>query len=130
MLDWLYPKQKEASLVPYTDRNLACVDCGTSFVFTADDQEFHAQKGYTNDPKRCPACRATRRQNSDRGGFSSGGGGGGYGQREMTSVTCSRCGNTAEVPFVPRNDRPVYCNDCFARERASSGGGAGGGRRY
>jgi CxxC-x17-CxxC domain-containing protein len=48
----------------------------------------------------------------------------------MTTVTCSRCGNEAQVPFVPRSDRPVYCNDCFSRERASSGGGYGGGRRY
>jgi CxxC-x17-CxxC domain-containing protein len=95
-------------------------------VFTADDQEFHAQKGYTNDPKRCPACRAARRA-ANGGGGGSYSSGGGYGQREMTTVTCSRCGNEAQVPFVPRTDRPVYCNDCFARERAGSGGG---GRRY
>jgi CxxC-x17-CxxC domain-containing protein len=61
----------------------------------------------------------------DGGSYS--GGGGGYGQREMTTVTCSRCGNEAQVPFVPRSDRPVYCNDCFAKERASTGGGS---RRY
>ena len=113
--------------MPYTDRNLACVDCGTSFVFSADDQEFHAQKGYTNEPKRCPSCRASRRQTSGGGGGGGGGFGGGYGQREMTDVVCSRCGKQTQVPFVPRNDRPVYCNDCFATERASSGGG---GRRY
>jgi CxxC-x17-CxxC domain-containing protein len=41
----------------------------------------------------------------------------------MFQVTCSNCGNTAEVPFQPRGDRPVYCNDCFAASRS------GGGRR-
>ncbi len=105
--------------MPYTDRNLTCVDCSTSFVFSADDQEFHAQKGYTNDPKRCPTCRAARRSDSGGGSYSSGGG---YGQREMTSVICSQCGKQTQVPFVPRNDRPVYCSDCFATQRPSSGG--------
>lgn len=111
--------------MPYQDRTLTCVDCGTSFVFTADDQEFHAQKGYTNEPKRCPTCRATRRASSGGGTYSGGSFGGG--QREWTTVTCARCGKPAEVPFVPRNDRPVYCNDCFSKERA---GGTGGSRRY
>lgn len=120
--------------MPYVERNLTCVDCGASFVFSAEDQEFHAQKGYTNEPKRCPTCRAARRQSSGGGGSFGGGGGGGFGgdrsQREWTRVTCARCGKETEVPFVPRTDRPVYCSDCFSRERAGSGGGGGGGRRF
>jgi CxxC-x17-CxxC domain-containing protein len=31
----------------------------------------------------------------------------------MYATTCSRCGKEAQVPFVPRMDRPVYCSDCF-----------------
>ena len=31
----------------------------------------------------------------------------------LTSASCARCGNSCEVPFVPRNDRPVYCRECF-----------------
>lgn len=51
------------------DKTLACRDCGTEFVFTAGEQEFFSQKGFS-DPTRCPACRATRkmermRQQSD-----------------------------------------------------------------
>ncbi len=110
--------------MPFQERILTCSDCGTTFPFTVEDQEFHAQKGFTNDPKRCPSCRAARRANSSSG--DSFGGGGGYARREMTDVTCSRCGKPTQVPFVPRSDRPVYCSDCFAQERASSGGG----RRY
>ena len=76
---------------------------------------------------------------SGGGGYSSGGGsyssGGGYGgQRERVQheTTCSQCGKTTTVPFVPRGDRPVYCNDCFSSQRGSSGrgssrGGNGGG---
>ena len=97
--------------MPYTDKTLTCQDCGQSFTFSADDQEFFAQKGYT-EPKRCPSCRQARK--AERGG------GGGYGQRQMYPVTCSNCGKDTEVPFHPRGDRPVYCSDCFAQQRTST----------
>ncbi len=94
--------------MPYTDRNLTCQDCSQSFTFSADDQEFFAQKGYT-EPKRCPDCRRARK--AERGG-------GDYGPRQMYPVTCSNCGVETEVPFQPRGDRPVYCSDCFSKQRA------------
>ena len=96
--------------MPYTDRTLSCQDCSQSFSFSADDQEFFASKGYT-DPKRCPSCRAARKAERGEGG----GGGGGGGSRQMHSVICAECGQTAEVPFEPRGDRPVYCRDCFSK---------------
>ncbi len=96
----------------FEDKNLTCVECNTTFVFSADDQSFHAQKGYT-DPKRCTSCRAARRS----GGSSYGGGGGGYGggQREMHAAVCAECNKDTEVPFLPTGDRPVYCSDCFSK---------------
>lgn len=99
--------------MPYTDNTLTCQDCGQTFVFSADDQEFFAGKGYS-EPKRCPDCRQARK--AERGG---GGGGRSFssGPREMFSVTCSNCGAPAEVPFQPRGDRPVYCRDCFGNVR-------------
>ena len=109
----------------YTDRTLSCADCGTPFTFSADDQEYHAQKGFTNDPKRCPSCRASRRDQRGDGGGSYGGGGYG-GQREMFSATCASCGKEARVPFQPRGDKPVYCSDCFQGQRSSYGGDRGG----
>ena len=45
----------------YTDKNLTCVDCGSTFLFSADDQEFYARKGFTNEPKRCKPCRDKRK---------------------------------------------------------------------
>jgi CxxC-x17-CxxC domain-containing protein len=102
----------------YTDRNLTCVQCGNEFNFSADDQQYHAERGY-QDPKRCPTCRAERRAQSGGGsyggGYGGGRSGGGYDrpQRQMFSATCSRCGKEALVPFEPRGDRPVYCSDCF-----------------
>ena len=119
--------------MPYTDKNLTCVDCGAEFVFTADDQEFHASRGFTNEPKRCPDCRrarkATRGDSGGGGGYGGGGGGGGYssGPRQMYPATCANCGRETEVPFQPRGDRPVYCRDCFQQRAPSGGGGYGGG---
>ena len=102
----------------YTDRTLTCVECGASFTFTADDQEFQARKGY-QEPKRCPSCRQARRQ--DRGG----GGGGGYGgSRQMYDAVCDNCGTNTQVPFLPRQDRPVYCSDCFSKMRPARSGGS------
>jgi CxxC-x17-CxxC domain-containing protein len=106
--------------VAYQDRTLTCVECGQGFIFSADDQAYHAQKGYTNEPKRCPTCRQSRRDQRYSGGYSSGGGyggggGGGY-RREMYPVICAQCGKETEVPFQPRGDRPVYCRDCFDRQ--------------
>ena len=98
----------------YEDRTLTCEDCGQSFIFSADDQSYHAEKGYTNEPKRCTSCRQNRRSQRYSDGY---GGGGGYdrGPREMHSVVCAECGKDATVPFVPRADRPVYCSDCYSR---------------
>jgi len=111
----------------YTDERLTCTDCGAEFVFSAGEQEFFASKGFQNKPNRCPDCRAARKAaRSGGGGGAAGGmssgraGGGGYGggQREMYSVTCSECGQPAEVPFQPRGDKPVYCRECFQKSRS------------
>lgn len=100
----------------YQDRNLTCQDCSTSFVFSADDQQYHAEKGFDNEPKRCPSCRQARRSS----GSSYGSSGYGSSQREMHPVTCAECGRQTEVPFRPTGDRPVYCSDCFSRRPATS----------
>lgn len=93
----------------YSDKMLTCRDCGSEFAFTASEQEFYAEKGFANEPGRCPECRAARKAQS-RGGSR-----GGYGQsdRQMYEATCANCGKTALVPFKPSGDRPVYCKDCY-----------------
>lgn len=111
-----------------TDKILSCRDCGLDFTFTASEQEFFASKGFTNEPSRCPSCRASRKAARGEGGYSGGYGSNGYGRRdrEMFTVTCSECGGVARVPFQPREDRPVYCSDCFERQGRSSSGYSGG----
>ena len=39
--------------------------------------------------------------------------------RRMFTVICAECGKETEVPFEPRNEKPVYCRDCFSKHRAT-----------
>ena len=132
----------------YQDKTLTCRDCGQPFPFTAGEQEFYASRGLTNEPGRCPDCRAARKAQQGGsyaggggytrdGGYSSGGGyardsgysSGGYDRppRQMFPAVCSQCGKETMVPFQPRGDKPVYCSDCFAERRQTSSYGGGGG---
>lgn len=88
----------------FQDKILTCCDCGAEFVFSASEQEFYAEKGFANEPKRCPACRAARKQQNN--GYSSP-------KREMYDAICAECGIATKVPFRPSGDRPIYCRDCF-----------------
>ena len=106
----------------YADKTITCRDCGMDFVFTAGEQEFYAQKGFSNEPTRCPSCRQARKADGggrsggrssgygdSGGGYSSGGrSSGGYSSspREMHTATCASCGKEAQVPFLPRGDKP------------------------
>jgi CxxC-x17-CxxC domain-containing protein len=108
------------------DKTLTCADCGQEFTFTSSEQQFYADRQYS-EPRRCPECRAARKaaRGDGGGGYSSGGysggGGGGYERapREMFSATCSNCGREAQVPFRPTNGKPVYCSDCFKSQRSN-----------
>lgn len=135
-----------------SDKTLTCRDCGQAFTFTAGEQAFYQERGFS-EPQRCPACRSARKQQRSSGGgggydsggygggggyssggyggggggYSSGGGGGGYssGPRQMYPATCSNCGKQTEVPFQPRSDKPVFCRECFAERRSSTPRGYG-----
>jgi len=87
------------------DKSLQCSDCGATFTFSAEEQEFFQSKGYTNEPKRCPSCREARKQER-------------YGSpRQMFPAVCAECGKDTQVPFEPRGDKPVYCSDCYRKAK-------------
>lgn len=44
------------------DKTLNCKDCGAEFIFSEGEQAFYAEKGFTNEPLRCPDCRRARKQ--------------------------------------------------------------------
>ncbi len=92
----------------YVEKLLQCSDCGATFAFSVADQEFFAAKGYANEPKRCPPCREARR--AERTGYSRVG-------RQMFPAVCAQCGKETQVPFQPREGRPVYCSDCYDKIR-------------
>ncbi len=86
----------------YQDQTLVCEDCGKEFIFTAGEQEFYAQKGLVNTPKRCPECRKSRRQKS---------------RRRMYDAVCSQCGAKTQVPFKPIEGKEIYCKECYAKRK-------------
>lgn len=89
----------------YEDKTLVCKDCGEDFTFTAGEQEFYAEKGFQNEPARCKGCRDARKASRKRA------------PRELHDAVCAECGASTQVPFEPRNDRPIYCNDCYQARR-------------
>jgi CxxC-x17-CxxC domain-containing protein len=94
----------------FQDKSLRCADCGQDFIFTSGEQEFYASRGLQNEPRRCPECRRTRKSERRAGND--------YGSpRQMFPAVCAECGKDTEVPFEPREERPVYCNECYSKVR-------------
>ncbi|MFH1141167.1 MAG: CxxC-x17-CxxC domain-containing protein, partial [Chloroflexota bacterium] len=55
-------------------------------------------------------------QRQGPGSMSSGQGG----SRQMFSAVCAQCGAETQVPFEPRQGRPVSCSDCYNKVRSST----------
>jgi CxxC-x17-CxxC domain-containing protein len=105
------------------DIQLTCSDCGQDFTFTAADQAFFQERGYST-PKRCKPCRIAKKNDQGGSGYRSA-------PAQGTPVICSGCGQPTTVPFEPRGDRPVFCRDCYQARKGSGGAGAARGRgRY
>ena len=92
------------------DRELRCVSCGESFVWTAGEQAFYADKRLPHEPKHCRACTRARRSSAV------------VAPRPAAKVTsaarCSQCGRPTTLPFQPAEGRPVFCKTCYKRRRA------------
>ena len=98
---------EEVAAPEYTDETLVCVECGNEFVFAAGEQAFYAEKGYTNKPKRCKACRDAKKN-------------AGNPPRQYFYAVCDECGGEAKLTFEPSKDRPIYCSACFEKRRSAN----------
>ena len=98
----------------YQDKQIQCVECGNSFTFTAREQEFFASKGYANEPKRCLNCRQKRRTSGGAEGATEN-----ASPRQMYPAVCAQCGKECQVPFQPRQGKPVYCSECYSANKVS-----------
>lgn len=88
----------------FQDKPLTCKDCGKEFIFTSGEQTFYQEKGLKNVPTRCKDCRI----NSKRDRMT---------QKKYHEVECVACGQIAKVPFKPVQGKPVYCRDCFNKNK-------------
>ncbi len=112
------------------DTELTCAACGGTFLFSASEQAYYAERGFQL-PKRCRACRQSGRRKAGGGGGAGAGGArrGGRAssgslprQRDLVTrraypVTCRDCGEGLKVPFPPR-DTAIRCRPCFAKQYA------------
>lgn len=85
----------------YQDEKLTCEECGCEFIFTEGEQEFYAEKGLVNKPKRCIECRKIRKKKN---------------KRKLYDAVCSKCGTETKVPFKPIEGKEVFCRDCFQKD--------------
>jgi len=98
-------------------QELICSDCGQSFTFSVEDQTFFQERGYST-PKRCKLCRQAKKQEQSGGGYQ-------RSESRSTSAICAACGQQTTLPFEPRGDRPVYCQNCFQARRKTDNGDRG-----
>ncbi len=96
-----YEYQETQTQIATSEKNLACVDCQNSFIFSPGEQEFYRNRGFMHEPKRCPNCRTSKRlRNEGKEGVA-------------TEIVCMECSTRTTVPFLPKNANQVYCASCF-----------------
>ncbi|HEY5436115.1 MAG TPA: CxxC-x17-CxxC domain-containing protein [Candidatus Limnocylindrales bacterium] len=106
------------------DKTLTCSDCNIEFAFTEREQAFYAEKGFS-EPRRCPSCRASRKQarsggdsGSGGGSYSSGGydsgygGGGGYSAGGSGGYDGGGSGGYGSRSSAPREMFAATCSSC------------------
>ncbi len=115
-----------------------CAACNSEYAVTSAEQAFRNEHRL-GIPSFCPECRSSQRAgrnadiiaiydrsaSTDVADFSSSSasvsrspnGGKSHVRGQLYTAVCDACGSETRVPFVPRNDRPVYCRDCYNARR-------------
>ncbi len=89
-------------LFPYLPKNITCIECKNTFVFSSGEQGFFQSRGLSNEPKRCPHCRVLMRMRRE-----------GKPVDIVTQVNCVVCGDQTTVPFLPRDHKKILCASCY-----------------
>ena len=89
----------------FEDKEIVCKDCQNKFAWTARDQEFYQEKGYSA-PQRCKDCRMKFKQQRDN-----------RDNQQKFEITCSQCGKQDTVTFEPRDPSTILCTECFYKKR-------------
>lgn len=97
----------------FQDQTLTCRDCGKPFVFTARDQQFYADKGFTNTPTRCKDCRLNKKKVAEQ-----------KATQTIFKITCKKCGKVGEMATEPRKPDDVMCAACFYEDFRKNQGDA------
>jgi hypothetical protein len=95
----------------FQDQTLTCRDCGKPFTFTARDQQFYAEKGFTNVPTRCKDCRLNKKKVAEQ-----------KATQTLFKITCKKCGKVGEMATEPRKPDDVMCASCFYEEFRKTNG--------
>ncbi|NLC83929.1 MAG: zinc-binding protein [Ruminococcaceae bacterium] len=100
------------------DKNLVCKECKDEFIFTESDQSEFLARGHMNAPSRCAGCREARKElratlPANHPNFQQNG----RRERDMFPAVCASCNKSTTVPFRPRNDKPVFCRECYQGRR-------------
>ena len=92
------------------DKVLNCVECGLAFVFSGEEANRHAQRGYSHEPRRCPPCRAdARRRRAQETPPPPRRAGPGH------VTLCSGCGVEVFLPAPPAPGTPAFCDACASK---------------
>src|SRR5918998_968299 len=113
-----------------TDRTITCRDCGEAFTFTAGEQAFYQERGYS-EPQRCANCRAERKAQRAASGYDSGsgssssysrggGGGRGYSSRRHSRGRGYSPGGGGGYSSGPPQSYPAVCPPCGKETEAPS----------
>jgi CxxC-x17-CxxC domain-containing protein len=100
----------ESEDTEFDDKEILCVDCNKSFIWTAGEQIFFRDKGLQNPPKRCKICKKAKNERLDAINAAQVAG---IKQRIEVAVFCAKCKERTTVPFYPSQGRPVFCRSCF-----------------
>ena len=93
--------------VPKTDKPVYCTDCfrkNSSRNQEPDRYSRYDKSSRNQEPDRYSRVDKSTRFYKDR--------------RESAIVPCDNCGIEFRLPFLPKFDKPVYCQNCFRKDHS------------